>query len=496
MVDGPARRAVSCPLCNEKFFPASLPFHQKQCEKRRAEREVPCPYCGKHVIQLDLPKHVKTCPKGAGRGKAKAAPAPGAQSTLRPEQVDGQAGDGGFVPQVTDDGRMSCMFCGRFFGPERICAHQEICGKLKSARPVGLDGKPTQVASKVFSSHAQRQGGGACFVSQKAYQQKQATVMKAAHDTQKNKDPAWRRAHAEFQSICKAGRGEPVEESNSPPRPASNMTTCPHCSRNFARNAADRHIAICANVKNRPKPPPSPSPSTRHARGPDSPPSSRHGTPKRGHSPAPNSQQRTLRPSECDSPLSPTPRPARRTPSPSPASSRQPAAVQHISDGSGAPGSSGSARSASCGRLPSVGTPNGAGGGALQAARELRRNNSTDKLPQLSSPGAGGDDSRASLMNNSSSGGSVRRPPQAPRQRTLDSTTLPGDRQVDDGASDQVSQSGTLARVGLKRCAMMYRLLSQVPSEALARELVECGVDSAEELDQEALIEAIIEQLA
>jgi len=42
----------------------------------------------------------------------------------------------------------------------------------------------------------------------------------------------------------------------------------------------------------------------------------------------------------------------------------------------------------------------------------------------------------------------------------------------------------------------MYRLLSQVPSEALARELVECGVDSAEELDQEALIEAIIEQLA
>jgi hypothetical protein len=43
---------------------------------------------------------------------------------------------------------------------------------------------------------------------------------------------------------------------------------------------------------------------------------------------------------------------------------------------------------------------------------------------------------------------------------------------------------------------MMYRLLSQVPQDILARELADCGVEEAIELDKEGLIEAIIDQLA
>lgn len=103
----------------------------------------------------------------------------------------------------------------------------------------------------------------------------------------------------------------------------------------------------------------------------------------------------------------------------------------------------------------------------------------------------------------STPGGSgwARKPPAAPRQRagTLDSTTLPGDRSgaSDDSAHDQVSQSATaVSRIGLRRSAMMYRLLNQVPTEFLARELEECGVEGTTELEHEALIEAVIEQLA
>lgn len=45
---------------------------------------------------------------------------------------------------------------------------------------------------------------------------------------------------------------------------------------------------------------------------------------------------------------------------------------------------------------------------------------------------------------------------------------------------------------------MLYRLLSQVPVESLARELADCGVEAeaAGLHDREAMIEAIIDELA
>jgi len=52
-----------------------------------------------------------------------------------------------------------------------------------------------------------------------------------------------------------------------------------------------------------------------------------------------------------------------------------------------------------------------------------------------------------------------------------------------------------VTRVGLRRSAMLFRLLSQVPVSVLARELSDCGVDAGN-LDQERMIEAVLEQLA
>lgn len=480
MVDGPARRAVSCPMCNEKFFPASLPFHTKQCAKRRGERWVPCPYCKKEVIQLDLPAHVKVCPKGAGRGKSPANRSsqsqPASQATLRPEETEG------YEPQVLDDGRMGCMHCGRFFTPDRIDHHQGICGALKNARPKGRDGKATQTASKVFNAAAVRTGSGPAFVNAEALKRKQDAEAAKKKKSTSSKEASWRRASEDFQNVCKAARGEQVAAPTSH-GPRSGAVTCPYCSRHFDRAAADRHISICANVVNRPKPPSNASPS-RSTRAPDSPTStSRTNTPLRRRpntsaSPGPN--QRTLRPTECDSPPSPTPRS-------SPSRQRHEA----ISDASGAPPRAPDGRSASCSRLPTVASP-GSAGGALRAARDIRRNNSSDKLPQLpNSPGEPG------TMSASSSGsGWNKKPPTVPRQR-MDGTTLPGDR-IDDSACDQSherTQGTTLKRVGLRKCAMMYRLLNHVPQDALARELADSGVET-EEMDKEGLIEALIHQLA
>jgi hypothetical protein len=54
-------RAVSCPLCSEKFFPKSLPFHLKACQKKHASMEIPCPFCDQLFPQADMPAHHKCC---------------------------------------------------------------------------------------------------------------------------------------------------------------------------------------------------------------------------------------------------------------------------------------------------------------------------------------------------------------------------------------------------------------------------------------------------
>lgn len=299
---GPADRAVPCPLCNEKFFPASLKFHVKQCEKKRATRIVNCPYCQIEVSQLMLKEHIANCPKckrpggdggggGGGGGARRPSGEPGAASSRggggggRPAPT----GAGSYEPEVLEDGRMRCVYCGRYFSDERIEKHQSICGNLKSARPKGLDGEQTQTGAKVFNAKAKRTGTGPSFVSPEAYRRKEEEEereLRRARE-QAQKKSSWRRQHEEFVSACRAGRGEEV-----PPRPAdhSGMIQCHHCGRHFNPEAAERHIPICANVVNRPKPPPSPARGPASPARPPSEASPKKRRPSGGRSPAPDAR--------------------------------------------------------------------------------------------------------------------------------------------------------------------------------------------------------------
>ncbi len=47
-----------------------------------------------------------------------------------------------------------------------------------------------------------------------------------------------------------------------PPPPVSvnpDYIQCPHCRRNFAPKAAERHIPKCVDIQNKPRPPPGPN---------------------------------------------------------------------------------------------------------------------------------------------------------------------------------------------------------------------------------------------
>ncbi|CAM9334124.1 unnamed protein product [Ectocarpus sp. 8 AP-2014] len=67
------RRAVTCRLCQQQFFPASLKFHRKVCAKKPEHIELPCDHCNERFPCTVLQMHMKMC----GRGRRRARTTPG-----------------------------------------------------------------------------------------------------------------------------------------------------------------------------------------------------------------------------------------------------------------------------------------------------------------------------------------------------------------------------------------------------------------------------------
>jgi len=365
---------------------------------------------------------------------------------------------------MTDDGRMRCIYCGRYFTQDRIDKHQGICGNLKNARPKGVDGVPTQTGAKVFNSAAARTGNGAsAFMSVEQYKKEEAKRQQQMEREKKRKPKYnWRRQHEDFVEACRAGRGD-GDIPSSPARRQDGKVPCPHCGRMFESNAAERHIPICANVKSRPKPPASPAASNR---------GSTPGAETRGggHPPRPPSQSASPppRPPSYRRELSGSPKPSKRTNENDRTGSESLPALGSTMRSSGSM-SSGSMTS-------SAGFSQGTG---LKAARSLKKLDS-EALPAVpsSSPGRG-------------------KPSKSPGRRKeekLDATMLPGSdgpEMVQMQSQIQMQQS----RLDAQQRALMLRLLRQVPVETLSQELSDVGVSCAD-LDKEAMVKAMAQQLS
>lgn len=131
------------------------------------------------------------------------------------------------------------------------------------------------------------------------------------------RDPEWKKKHNDFIEGIRAAKqidrmikeGKPL--NNLPPPKASENShyqACPHCSRRFAPDVAEKHIPKCANAFNRPKAPPS---HNRYANGggrmvgagmggrvPGStPPPPQHGFRSNNYSPSPSPQSMKQAPS-------------------------------------------------------------------------------------------------------------------------------------------------------------------------------------------------------
>jgi len=387
---------------------------------------------------------------------------------------------------------MRCVHCGRCFTQDRIDKHQTICGGLKNARPKGVGGQPTQTCRKIFNAEAQRTGQGSAFLTPQKYEQHQQKKDKEVKKmiAESNAKNNWRRNHEAFQQVVKGEADSPASNTSAPSRYHDGKVECPHCFRRFAEDAAERHIPICAKVVNRAKAPPSPARSSTQGSLP-SPPrdsSSVRQNINVGSSPAASSSTRA--PGGAGTQAA---RSLRRSPS-GPGGGGSSSVPPRLE----APGARATAPPGAFGRRPPL-SPS-------PAARQ-RASSGTGR-----GPGGGGEDVGQYYSEGGDEEGfdpDVTLYPDDPHDKTI----LPQSPKNTRGSAVQRARQQSPGRgprgpppagpgppkIGLRRSAMLYRLLSQVPVEALQRELADCGAaQEAGELgeDREALIEAVIGELS
>uniref|UniRef100_A0A663DT12 Zinc finger C2HC-type containing 1C n=1 Tax=Aquila chrysaetos chrysaetos TaxID=223781 RepID=A0A663DT12_AQUCH len=160
----------------------------------------------------------------------KCSPSPSALS-------DRESGD--HLSAEVRGGLGQCSFCGRKFLSTRLEKHTSICSKSQGSKRKAFD-----------SSKARARG-----TELEEYQQWKSS------ERRNN----WRQKHEVFiQTLRQARQVQQVlskggKVSDLPPLPPienPDYVACPYCRRQFAPQAAERHIPKCKTVKNRPPPPP------------------------------------------------------------------------------------------------------------------------------------------------------------------------------------------------------------------------------------------------
>lgn len=130
-----------------------------------------------------------------------------------------------------------CEICGRNFNQDSLLKHRQICKKTSKKE------------RKVFDSGRQRAEGS-------------DVVYAKTKETKKVTPPNsnWREKHEQFVRTVRNARhvteairtGAPLPKFEASAVP-SDYVNCPYCSRNFSKNAADRHIPFCETQSKRQK---------------------------------------------------------------------------------------------------------------------------------------------------------------------------------------------------------------------------------------------------
>lgn len=137
-------KAVFCRICGQKYFPVSLPFHQKVCIRMFQLTHRDCPCCKRAVFNSEWRDHVELCKKMPK--KQLMGPGMSVVHTI-------QSIEKGLLDKFGDaQGRHACMVCGRKFTMDRIQTHENVCKRrllvnktiVMGGASAGIESDPSQ----------------------------------------------------------------------------------------------------------------------------------------------------------------------------------------------------------------------------------------------------------------------------------------------------------------------------------------------------------------
>ena len=149
------------------------------------------------------------------------------------------------VPMINPSSQLQCPNCHRKFNPEPYDKHIKICAKVFVKKRPTFDASKKRAEGIPELADAKKRA--------RAVDKKKKKAEPVTNTTQKV--PKWKAESEGLRAAMKAGRG--VNNGLAMPEfvaaaPDPSLVPCPVCGRTFNKEAAERHIPQCKNIRAKP----------------------------------------------------------------------------------------------------------------------------------------------------------------------------------------------------------------------------------------------------
>jgi hypothetical protein len=170
-------------------------------------------------------------------------------------------------PPADGGPKVPCAHCGRTFNPQSYQRHAKICEKVFIRKRKTFDSAKMRIEGnpdlKEFVDHGGADVPNARAGSKKgakpALERKLSSKEQAAAATAATPGAKWRHQSDAFRAALRSARETTEAVASGAPLPPPiasapdpSMKQCPHCSRRFNANAAERHIPVCQSIRAKP----------------------------------------------------------------------------------------------------------------------------------------------------------------------------------------------------------------------------------------------------
>ncbi|TNV80169.1 hypothetical protein FGO68_gene13586 [Halteria grandinella] len=230
-------KCVFCRICGQKYFPVSLPFHQRVCIKVFQLTHSDCPICKRAVFNCDWSDHVDLCRKIGGKPTAA-----GMSVIATLQSVEAGLARMGGLGAGDSQGRHPCQVCGRKFTLDRISTHENVCRRRLAAGAIQT--KADQDAAQSMAPPIKKGANVMTLSSMNRPKSKQTKAMPSLRNAAKPEPKPKKQPQTFGGAGVMIGSYSQPEEQKTPVRPQTSFTGLKVVAQPSAKQAEPRYRCL------------------------------------------------------------------------------------------------------------------------------------------------------------------------------------------------------------------------------------------------------------